>query len=504
MLPLPRPLRATAAHVLGAVVFIRDISETRRVESVRRDFVANVSHELKTPIGALALLAETMAAGGDRRVVRQLAARVAQEADRLGRIIDDLLDLSLIEAQESPSREPVPIPVLIDEAVDRCGRRRRARHPAATSATVAGRRRAVRSRQVLRALTNLLDNAIKYSEGGRAVGLGATVDGRPAMITVHRPRARDPVARSRADLRAVLPRRPGAQPRDGRHRARLVDRPPRRPGARRRRHGRVTRGRGLDLPPACCRSIGTRGVTGRLPPRSDADGRSAADPRRRRRAVVPRRADGRARNAKGFLVETAADGVEALEQFDATQPALILLDVMLPQMSGVDVCREIRTRSQVPIIMVTARNAEIDAVVGLEVGADDYVTKPFRLRELIARVRAALRRGPDRRGHDAPAVDLIEIGDVRLDAARHEVSVRGDLVALPLKEFELLELLLLNAGRVLTRDVLIDRIWGPNYFGDTKTLDVHVKRLRAKVEEDPRSPTHIVTVRGVGYRFEKV
>ena len=206
---------------------------------------------------------------------------------------------------------------------------------------------------------------------------------------------------------------------------------------------------------------------------------------------------------EGFSVETAADGVEALERFDAVQPALVLLDVMLPRISGVDVCRQIRTRSRVPIIMVTARNAEIDAVVGLEVGADDYVTKPFRLRELIARVRAALRRvpvGPDAEG---ASDDVIEIGDVRLDAARHEVSVRGDLVALPLKEFELLELLLANAGRVLTRDVLIDRIWGPNYFGDTKTLDVHVKRLRTKVEEDPGHPTHIVTVRGVGYRFEK-
>ena len=156
-------------------------------------------------------------------------------------------------------------------------------------------------------------------------------------------------------------------------------------------------------------------------------------------------------------METAADGAEAIAQFDATRPALVLLDVMLPQMSGVDVCRELRTRSQVPIIMVTARNAEIDAVVGLEVGADDYVTKPFRLRELVARVRAAMRRAPPRDAHLANAVDVLEVGDVKLDAARHEVFVRGDLVALPLKEFELLELLLLNAGRVLTRDVLIDR-----------------------------------------------
>jgi two-component system response regulator RegX3 len=205
---------------------------------------------------------------------------------------------------------------------------------------------------------------------------------------------------------------------------------------------------------------------------------------------------------EGFLVETAADGAEALSRFEATRPALVLLDVMLPQMSGVDVCRELRSRSQVPIIMVTARNAEIDAVVGLEVGADDYVTKPFRLRELVARVRAALRRAPSN-GSDSPAVDVLDVGEVRLDVARHEVFVRGNLVALPLKEFELLELLLLNAGRVLTRDVLIDRVWGPNYYGDTKTLDVHVKRLRAKIEPDPANPVHLVTVRGVGYRYEK-
>jgi two-component system, OmpR family, response regulator RegX3 len=206
---------------------------------------------------------------------------------------------------------------------------------------------------------------------------------------------------------------------------------------------------------------------------------------------------------EGYRVEVAADGPEAIERFDATRPALVLLDVMLPRISGIDVCRELRTRSQVPIIMVTARNAEIDAVVGLEVGADDYVTKPFRLRELVARVRAALRRGRGEDGTGTEHGDVLEIGDVRLDAARHEVLVRGDRVALPLKEFELLELLLANAGRVLTRDTLIDRVWGPNYYGDTKTLDVHVKRLRAKVEDDPAHPSRIVTVRGVGYRYEK-
>jgi two-component system response regulator RegX3 len=206
--------------------------------------------------------------------------------------------------------------------------------------------------------------------------------------------------------------------------------------------------------------------------------------------------------AEGFLVDTAADGVEALEKFERARPAVILLDVMLPRVSGIDVCRQIRATSRVPIIMVTAKGSEIDAVVGLEVGADDYVAKPFRLRELVARVRAALRRG-NQPETVLEREDFVEVGDVLVDVSRHEVTVRDELVALPLKEFELLELLMLNAGRVLTRDVLIDRIWGPNYFGDTKTLDVHIKRLRAKVEEDPSHPTRIVTVRGVGYRYER-
>lgn len=204
---------------------------------------------------------------------------------------------------------------------------------------------------------------------------------------------------------------------------------------------------------------------------------------------------------EGFRVEVAADGVEALEKFDACNPALVLLDVMLPRTSGVDVCREIRTRSLVPIIMVTARDAEIDAVVGLEVGADDYVTKPFRLRELVARVRAALRRGPRLVEHPEDP-ERLDIGEVCLDPNRHEVLVGGNPVALPRKEFELLELLLMNAGRVVTREVLIDRVWGYGYVGDTKTLDVHIKRLRSKIEADPAVPKCITTIRGVGYRYE--
>jgi two-component system response regulator RegX3 len=210
---------------------------------------------------------------------------------------------------------------------------------------------------------------------------------------------------------------------------------------------------------------------------------------------------------EGFTVTVARDGAEALDVFDRVDPDLILLDVMLPKVSGIDVCREIRSRSSVPIIMVTAKGAEIDTVVGLEVGADDYITKPYRLRELVARMRAVLRRRSGGESEStssttAPTADVIEIGDVRLDHERHEVTIRGESVKLPLKEFELLALLLENAGRVLTRDVLIDRVWGSDYVGDTKTLDVHVKRLRSKVEADPADPQCIVTIRGLGYKYE--
>ena len=204
---------------------------------------------------------------------------------------------------------------------------------------------------------------------------------------------------------------------------------------------------------------------------------------------------------EGFLVQVAADGLEAIDRFETYRPALVLLDVMLPRMSGIDVCRELRAKSRVPIIMLTARDAEIDTVVGLEVGADDYVTKPFRLRELVARIRAALRRAPG--DEEESNAEVLEVADVRLDPIRHEVSVRGEPVQLALKEFDLLELLLVNAGRVLTRDTLMDRVWGPSYVGDTKTLDVHIKRLRAKIEENPSAPTRITTIRGLGYRYEK-
>ena len=205
---------------------------------------------------------------------------------------------------------------------------------------------------------------------------------------------------------------------------------------------------------------------------------------------------------EGFRVEVARDGAEALEQFDLVRPDLVLLDVMLPKVSGIDVCRQLRKRTQTPIIMVTAKGAEIDTVVGLEVGADDYVTKPYRLRELVARMRAVLPRVSVDSACELDQ-DAIAVGDVALDPDQHQVVVRGESLALPLKEFELLHLLLANVGRVLTRDTLIDRVWGSDYVGDTKTLDVHIKRLRSKIESDPSNPTRIVTIRGLGYKYEK-
>ncbi|HLM05516.1 MAG TPA: response regulator transcription factor [Blastococcus sp.] len=204
---------------------------------------------------------------------------------------------------------------------------------------------------------------------------------------------------------------------------------------------------------------------------------------------------------EGFEAVVAASGPEALAEFDRGGADIVLLDLMLPGLPGTEVCRALRSRSNVPIIMLTAKDAEIDKVVGLELGADDYVTKPYSARELVARIRAVLRRRGD--AAEAPAADgVLEAGPVRMDVERHVVAVDGATVSLPLKEFDLLEYLLRNAGRVLTRGQLIDRVWGSDYVGDTKTLDVHVKRLRAKLEPDPANPTYLLTVRGLGYKLE--
>lgn len=202
---------------------------------------------------------------------------------------------------------------------------------------------------------------------------------------------------------------------------------------------------------------------------------------------------------EGYEVAVAANGLQAVAVFDRTGFDLVLLDLMLPGLSGTEVCRELRQRSQVPIIMLTAKDSEVDIVVGLELGADDYVTKPYSTRELLARIRAVLRRRIEE-----PEIDdsLLAVGRVQMDLDRHVVTVDGHEVSMPLREFELLELLMRNAGRVLTRGQLIDRVWGSDYFGDTKTLDVHIKRIRSKIEKQPAEPVQLVTVRGLGYRFE--
>ncbi len=202
---------------------------------------------------------------------------------------------------------------------------------------------------------------------------------------------------------------------------------------------------------------------------------------------------------EGYEVTVAADGPSALREFDRAGADLLLLDLMLPGIPGTEVCREIRQRSSVPIIMLTAKDSEVDIVVGLELGADDYMTKPYSTRELLARARAVLRRHVEA---DTADESVIEAGRVRMDIERHTVSVNGDLTPMPLKEFELLEFLMRNAGRVLTRGQLIDRVWGADYFGDTKTLDVHIKRIRSRIEAVPSEPAMLLTVRGLGYRFE--
>lgn len=203
---------------------------------------------------------------------------------------------------------------------------------------------------------------------------------------------------------------------------------------------------------------------------------------------------------EGFVAVVSATGPQALAEFDRAGADIVLLDLMLPGLPGTDVCRQLRARSAVPIIMLTAKDGEIDKVVGLELGADDYVTKPYSARELVARIRAVLRRRGE--AEPAPVEAVLTAGPVRMDVDRHVVAVDGQQIALPLKEFDLLEVLLRNTGRVLTRMQLIDRVWGSDYVGDTKTLDVHVKRLRAKIEPDPANPTHLLTVRGLGYKLE--
>jgi len=205
---------------------------------------------------------------------------------------------------------------------------------------------------------------------------------------------------------------------------------------------------------------------------------------------------------EGYETRVAETGKQGITAFNEEQFDLVLLDLMIPEMSGIDVCRTIRTSSNIPIIMLTAQDSEVDKVVGLELGADDYVTKPYSARELVARIKAVLRRGVGEESTSSEGIGILNVGGIRMDIERHQVTVKSQLIPLPLKEFELLEFLMRNSGRVLTRGQLIDRVWGGDYYGDTKTLDVHIKRLRSKIEEDPANPVLIQTIRGLGYKFE--
>jgi two-component system response regulator RegX3 len=205
---------------------------------------------------------------------------------------------------------------------------------------------------------------------------------------------------------------------------------------------------------------------------------------------------------EGFETRVSETGKQGIAAFNEEQFDLVLLDLMIPEISGIDVCRTIRTSSNIPIIMLTAKDSEIDKVVGLELGADDYVTKPYSARELVARIKAVLRRGVSDESGGSESIGIHSVGGIRMDIERHQVTVKGALIPLPLKEFELLEFLMRNSGRVLTRGQLIDRVWGGDYYGDTKTLDVHIKRLRSKIEDDPANPVLIQTIRGLGYKFE--
>ena len=457
----------------------------------------------------------------DPTVVHRLAEHLVEEAHRAVRTIDDLLKLSQIESTR-PGDTVVNLTAVVQTAVAR-GRAVDGGRGVEITAFDTADDVLIRGdeRQLISAVGNLVENAVKYSQTGDVVQVRTRVDDNAVEVMV----ADQGIGIPSRDLDRVF------------ERFYRVD----------KARSRETGGTGLGL--SIVRHVATNhggevlvssqegeGSTFvlRLPADlvirnegTDASSAPGADcrhaDRRCRGATWPRARSTMSEGVilvvedeasfvealtiglrrEGFEVVVAVDGAEALAMFDEVAPDLVLLDVMLPKISGIDVCRQLRKRTQVPIIMVTAKGAEIDTVVGLEVGADDYVTKPYRLRELVARIRAVLRRSETNADTVLLAPGMIEVGDVVLDPEEHRVKVAGDDISLPLKEFELLHLLLANAGRVLPRETLIDRVWGNDYVGDTKTLDVHVKRLRSKIEPDPATPTRIVTIRGLGYKYER-
>ena len=482
-----------------AVVYVDDQSEHARMEATRRDFVANVSHELKTPVGAMGVLAEALlASADDPETVRRFAEKMLAESNRLANMVGELIELSRLQgAERLPDLEAVDVDTVVAEALSRYKVAADNADIAITTDAPTGYRVLGDQPLLVTAIANLVSNAIAYSPNGSSVSISRRRRGDNIEIAV----TDRGIGIARADQERVFERffrvdkaRSRATGGTGlglaivKHVAanhngsiRLWSQPgtgstftlsiPAYPDDRRR----IGRTRGLATPMTSVLIV--------------EDEESLADPL----AFLLRK--------EGFEATVVADGPSALAEFERAGADIVLLDLMLPGMSGTDVCKQLRSRSSVPVIMVTARDSEIDKVVGLELGADDYVTKPYSARELIARIRAVLRRGND--ADDSGIGDgVLEAGPVRMDVERHVVSVNGEPITLPLKEFDLLEYLMRNSGRVLTRGQLIDRVWGADYVGDTKTLDVHVKRLRSKIEADPANPVHLVTVRGLGYKLE--
>ncbi len=492
-------VRATRISPRLTLLVIRDITERERVEQMRRDFVANTSHELKTPVGAVSLLAEAIeSAADDPPQVRIFAARLTAEASRLALLTSRIMNLSRLQAADELTEERI---VAVDEIVASAVDAHAIQADSAGVEVVRGGARGLHVRgdaQVLsEAVGNLIANAIAYSPQRLERRRRGEARRRSRRDRGHRSRHRHRRGRPGAGVRAVLSRRPGAFATHRRHGSRSVDRQARGAAPRRRGAAVVAPGAGFDLhdPPSAER-----------PPRRPAEAEaqstqeacdaaagipSSANERRSRMTRVlivedePDLADPLAYllRREAYEVEIAEDGPAALVAFRERGADIILLDLMLPGMPGTEVCRQVRTTSSVPIIMLTAKDSEVDIVVGLELGADDYVTKPYSSRELLARMRAVLRRFAQ---VDADLDErVLDSGRVVLDIDRHTVAVEGREISMPLKEFELLEVLMRNAGRVLTRGQLIDRVWGSDYFGDTKTLDVHIKRIRSRIEENP-------------------
>ena len=500
------PLHVTArvAPLSSRLVLalVEDRTRERRVEAIRRDFVANVSHELKTPVGALNLLAEAVQeAADDPEAVTRFAGRMQTESHRLTRLVQQIIELSRLQGDDTLDEpQTVDVDAVVGRCIDQVAIDARSKRISVVHDGERGLQILGNGDEVALALGNLVANAVAYSPDNSRVVVAARADEMMVDLTV----TDQGIGIPAGEIDRIFERFYRIDP--ARHRSTggtglglsIVKHVA-------ASHGGEVRvwsveGQGstftLALPR---RPSDVSSAPARPPPHDQPTGGNAVT-----RVLVVEDEESYSDalaymlRKEGFDVSVANDGHEALAEFDRTGADIVLLDLMLPGIPGTEVCRQIRTTSNVPVIMVSAKDAEVDKVVGLELGADDYVTKPYSPRELVARIRAVLRRG-----HEvelAPAT--LEAGPVRMDVERHVVTVNGGDTKLPLKEFELLEMFLRNPGRVLTRGQLIDRVWGSDYVGDTKTLDVHVKRLRAKIEPDPATPSYLVTVRGLGYKLE--